>query len=35
MDESMRWVIKIGDRILTGQNGKEIRNKNKELFFGH
>jgi hypothetical protein len=30
MDESMRWVIKIGDRILAGQNGKEIRNKNRE-----
>jgi hypothetical protein len=33
MIESMRWVRRMGEGILTGQNGKEKR-KNREGFLG-
>jgi hypothetical protein len=35
MLESMRWIKKIGEGILTGQNEKEKGNKNGGGFLGY
>jgi hypothetical protein len=34
MLESMRWIKKIGEGILVGQNRKEKGNKNRKRFLG-